>query len=73
MFFPLPPRPFPHCFREFSLTLVLSFFFKPEQFCRDRKTISKPTQLYLASITTEADTQILMVPVKQKLNFTKKN
>lgn len=48
-------------------------FIKCEQICRDRKSISKPTQLYLASITTEADTQILMVPVKQKLNFTKKN
>lgn len=72
MFFALPPS-FPPLLQIVQFDFSSILFFKPEQFCRDRKTISKPTQLYLASITTEADTQILMVPVKQKLNFTKKN
>lgn len=49
------------------------FFLNPEEFYGDRKNISKTTQLYMASITTEAGTQILMVPVKHKLNFAKQN
>ena len=58
---------------ELGLTPVQNFYLNTEEFCGDRKSISKPTQLYMASITTEADTQILMVPVKHKLNFAKQN